>query len=424
MIQPQVIVFLKLKLVLQLLQPARPQIVLDEAFLLEHDNCFEGGGPEGLQFGGEGLADDEVLRAGGALWELDDAPEADIGGLNEVEVGLVGVFEAGEVGLEQFQRVVGVEQRSSLGGHLLVAGTVLDLVHAVDLLLGDLVDGHLEDSVDGVVVDLLVLLHLHAPLLVVGEDYVPRVLLPRPPLDLDVGLQREGRVEGNHQVAAGNVEAFLGHAGCDQHAVLLALELEDLLYLVGVLLLNLKQHFPHLGEVHPRHLLVQGLVVSVAHQDALLEVHLVVAELHLGLHEVLVVAPDAGLVLISRRVGLIGMPVLRPVYLLPARVASHSDALIKVLLLLVQLGAVALQHHLQKLDRPALEGKHQHHVRHALLLELFSTWLEDVYELNDLLAHVPLFALAELVLQGAVVPPQQVQDVLQQLRVLRVSQPL
>lgn len=152
--------------------------------------------------------------------------------------------------------------------------------------------------------------------------------------------------------------------------MLFSLELKDLLYLVGVLLLDLKQHLAHLGKVHPCHLLIQGLVVAVADEDALLQMDLVVPELHLCLHEILVVPPNGGLVLICRRVGLVGVAVLRPVYFLPARVASHPGALVEVLLLLVQPVPVAFQHKLQELDCSALEGEHQHHVRHALLLEL------------------------------------------------------
>ena len=81
--------------------------------------------------------------------------------------------------------------------------------------------------------------------------------------------------------------------------MLFSLEFQDLFDLVRVLLLDFKQHLAHLGEVHPCHLLIQGLVVSVAHQDALLQMDLVVSELQFGLHEVFVVSADAGFVLIG-----------------------------------------------------------------------------------------------------------------------------
>lgn len=66
------------------------------------------------------------------------------------------------------------------------------------------------------------------------------------------------------------------------------------------------------------------------------------------------------------------MSILRPVDFLPTRVACHSDALVKVLLLLIQLHAVAFQYHLQELYCSSLEGEHQDHVRYALFLELIS----------------------------------------------------
>jgi hypothetical protein len=108
-----------------------------------------------------------------------------------------------------------------------------------------LIDGQLEDGANRVVVNLLVLLHASVRLLS-SEDYITGAFLSRSSLDLDVRFEAERSIEGNDQVTAWDVETFFSDAGSYEDAVLLAFELHDLLYLIGVLLLNLQQHFSHL----------------------------------------------------------------------------------------------------------------------------------------------------------------------------------
>lgn len=113
-----------------------------------------------------------------------------------MNVGSVGRLETGEVGLEQFEGIVGVEYCAALGRYFLVACAVFELFESTDILLSDLVDGKLIDSAYSVIVYFFVVQHA----LIVFfscKDYVFGVLLSCSSLYLDVGLETEGSVEGN-----------------------------------------------------------------------------------------------------------------------------------------------------------------------------------------------------------------------------------
>jgi len=86
-----------------------------------------------------------------------------------MKIGTVGLFQACKIAFQQLQRIVSIEQCSTSRGYLFIAWRVFDGFHAVDIFLCDLIDGQLINSVDGVIVYFLVLLH---PSMVVldGED--------------------------------------------------------------------------------------------------------------------------------------------------------------------------------------------------------------------------------------------------------------
>jgi hypothetical protein len=95
--------------------------------------------------------------------------------------------------------------------------------------------------------------------------------------------------------------------------MLLLLKLDYLADLVGVLLLHLQKHLPHLGKVHARHLSIQGLVVAVKGR---IQMDAVALLFTLSLQKGVIVLADVTLVLHSRRVGLIRMTVLFAINLL------------------------------------------------------------------------------------------------------------
>jgi len=92
---------------------------------------------------------------------------------------------------------------------------------------------------------------------------------------------------------------------------------------------------------------------------------------------------------------------------LPACVASHSDALVKVFLFLGQLISVFFEHHLQKFDSSAFEGKDEHHVADFLLFEVIGVGFEDVDQFNHFGTHEFQFTATVLLCQAVVVFAQQ-----------------
>lgn len=118
------------------------------------------------------------------------------------------------------------------------------------------------------------------------------------------------------------------------------------------------------------------------------------------------------------------MAILYAVDLLPAGIASHSNALIKLLFLFFKLVSVFIQNELQELDCPSFEGKHEDHITHFVLSELFRRSLEDVNQLNYLRTHEFCPALAVFLCQTIVMFLQQFQHVLQQLCILKIPESL
>jgi hypothetical protein len=103
--------------------------------------------------------DDKGFAARRAFREFDGTSEADVGGLDKMEVGPIGRFQTGEIGLQQFKRVIGVEESSSFGLHFLITGTGLDPFQSIDIFLGDVIDRKFIDGVDSVIIYLFVFLH-------------------------------------------------------------------------------------------------------------------------------------------------------------------------------------------------------------------------------------------------------------------------
>jgi hypothetical protein len=77
-----------------------------------------------------------------------------------------------------------MEKSATFSGYFLVAGTILYLIYGIDVLLGDLVDCQFIDSIDSVIVYLLVLYHTFFRF-IVSKNNVTGVFLTSPAFNLD-----------------------------------------------------------------------------------------------------------------------------------------------------------------------------------------------------------------------------------------------
>ena len=110
--------------------------------------------------------------------------------------------------------------------------------------------------------------------------------------------------------------------------------------------------------------------------------------------------------------------------LLPARVASDSNTFIEVLFSLLELVAIFLKDHLQKLHSPSLECENKHHIVDLLLLLIILRRLEYVNQLDDLGTHVPLLTFSKLLVQFSKVFPQYFDYFFQENGIFCISQTL
>ena len=148
------------------------------------------------------------------------------------------------------------------------------------------------DGIDGVVIDLFVISHL-VVIFFKSENDILGVSFSSSSLDLNVRFHAERCIKGNDQIAPRNIKTFLSNRSCDKNSVFFPFEFDKLFKLIVIFLFYLQQHFPHLGNEHSVHFIIENCIICY---HATLNMNSVSHLLSFALHENGIVFADCTLV--------------------------------------------------------------------------------------------------------------------------------